>query len=322
MGNLIIGWTNASGSDGYGTLTTSGLAITSAVSDDSAQLCYSNAITMVGQRSITVSFTLTLNGGLVPSVWLAKSTALYAPISNTEDAVEGVNEITLIADYSETLVLCFYNANSGADWSTGDIVALRNVESFSLVANSSGTFYTEIGYGAGMSGTFGLRYYITKTGARMIDWMQGLGIGWISLMGDEIWKHNSDNVSRCNFFGEQKNMVVGLVFNKDAGVIKILDSMEIHSDGEWVVDSIEIPATLNYPDGMYSKIPQGKFRNREGVLYAEFLRNMKSKSGTISAIQALKGEPLRGDAAYMVLRNTSTDEVSLFKVRINATTSR
>jgi hypothetical protein len=277
---------------------------------------------MVGQRSITISFTLTLNGGSAPSIWLAKSTALYAPISNIEDTAAGANEITLIADYSETLVLCFYNLNAGADWSTGDVVAIRNVESFSLVANSSGTFYAEIGYDAGASGVFGIRFYIQKTGARIIDWMQGLGIGWISLMGEEIWKHNSDNVPRCNFFGEQKDMVVGLVFNKDAGVIKILDSMEIHSDGEWVVDSIELPATLNYPDGMYSKIPQGKFRNREGVLYAEFLRNMKTKGGTISAIQALKGEPLRGDAAYMVLRNTSTDEVSLFKVRINATSGR
>jgi hypothetical protein len=193
---------------------------------------------------------------------------------------------------------------------------------YELIATESDRHYLEFGLDSTKVATFGIRMYITKTGTRMVDWMQGLGIGWISLMGDEIWKHNSDNVSRCNFFGEQKNMVVGLVFNKDAGVIKILDSMEIHSDGEWVVDSIEIPATLNYPDGMYSKIPQGKFRNREGVLYAEFLRNMKSKSGTISAIQALKGEPLRGDAAYMVLRNTSTDEVSLFKVRINATTSR
>jgi hypothetical protein len=185
-----------------------------------------------------------------------------------------------------------------------------------------GTFYVQFGFDAGATSSFGVRMYIERTGQRLYDWMQGFGIGWISFMGEEIWKHNSDNVPRCNFFGEQKDMVVGLVFNKDAGVIKILDSMEIHSDGEWVVDSIELPATLNYPDGMYSKIPQGKFRNREGVLYAEFLRNMKTKGGTISAIQALKGEPLRGDAAYMVLRNTSTDEVSLFKVRINATSGR
>jgi hypothetical protein len=152
--------------------------------------------------------------------------------------------------------------------------------------------------------------------------MQGLGIGWISMIGTELWKHNSDSVPRCNFFGEQKDMVVGLVFNEALGEIKVLDSMEIHSTVEWVVDSIELPATLNYPNGMYSKIPQNIFRNREGVLYAEFMRNMKSADGTIRPIQALKGEELRGDSAYMILRNTSTSEVSLFKVRINATTSR
>ena len=193
---------------------------------------------------------------------------------------------------------------------------------YELIATESDKHYLEFGLDSTKVATFGIQMYITKTGVRMVDWMQRKGIGFISFMGGEIWKHNSDNVPRNNFYGEQKDTVVGLVFNEAAGQIKLLDSIEIHSNSEWEVESIELPATMNYPDGMHSKIPQGRFKHREGVLCAEFLRNMKTSSSTINPLQALKGETLRGDSAYMVLRNTSTEEVSLFKVRINATTSR
>jgi hypothetical protein len=196
------------------------------------------------------------------------------------------------------------------------------VITYILVAETDNLHYVDFGLDSGESASFGIRMWIVKKGQRMVEWFQTKGIGFISFMGDEIWKHNSDNVSRNNFYGEQKNWVVGLVFNEAAGEIKLLDSIEIHSDGAWVVDSVEIPATLNYPNGMYSTIPQGRFKTREGVLCAEFLRNMKTSSSTTNTLQALKGEPLRGDSAYLTLRNTSTGEKSLFKVRINATTSR
>lgn len=193
---------------------------------------------------------------------------------------------------------------------------------YELIAAEDSTHYVEFGLGATSSASFGIQMYIEKTGKRMVDWMQGRGIGFISFMGGEIWKHNSDNVARNNFFGEQKDMVVGIVFNEAQGEIKVMDAMGIHSNEEWTVDSLTIPATQNYPNGMQSSIPKGKFRKREGVLRAEFLRNTLTRGGTVSPLQALKGEPLRGYAAYMTLRNTSTGKVSLFKVDIDSTTSR
>jgi hypothetical protein len=115
---------------------------------------------------------------------------------------------------------------------------------------------------------------------------------------------------------------VGIVANEQPNVIKLLDSIGIQSNGEWSVESVTIPATLNYPNGMYSKIPLQRFKKREGIWQSEFLRNMKTSSDTISVIEAIKGEPLRGESAYLVLKNTNTDEVRLFKVSINMTSSR
>jgi len=56
-------------------------------------------------------------------------------------------------------------------------------------------------------------------------------------------------------------------------------------------------------------------------LYAEFLRNMLSTDSTARAIDALRGEALRGNVAYMILRNTDTEQVKLFKVTVNLTQS-
>jgi len=194
--------------------------------------------------------------------------------------------------------------------------------SYTMVSASDGEHYVKFGLEASESCDVAIRMYITKKGQRLADWMQSLGIGWISFMGDEVWGHNSDNVVRCNFYGEQKDMVVGVVFNEMPNELKVLDAVEIHSDEDWEIESIDIPATLNYPNGMYSKIPEGRFKRREGVLYAEFLRNMKTGQSTINPLQALKGEPLRGDSAYMVLRSSATGAMSLFKVDIKATLSR
>jgi hypothetical protein len=73
---------------------------------------------------------------------------------------------------------------------------------------------------------------------------------------------------------------------------------------------------------MSSKIPKGRFKKRDGVWQAEFLRNMKTSGNTLSIVEAIKGEPLKGNSAYILLKNTDTTETRLFKVDINLTKSR
>jgi len=191
-----------------------------------------------------------------------------------------------------------------------------------IIATETGTHYLLFGMNENEISNFSIQLWITKYGKRGVDWMERLGLGFVSFMGGELWVHNSDEVGRCNLFGEQKDCIVGIVANEQANVIKLFDSVGIHTDGEWEITDITIPATLNYPDGMYSKLPTGKFQKRDGVLRAEFLRNMKSGSSTASVVNALSGEQLRGHEGYMLLKNTSTAEVRLFKIDVNFTKSR
>lgn len=193
-----------------------------------------------------------------------------------------------------------------------------------LIAVTGGEHYLTFGMGANETTHFELQFWITKYGIRAVDWLQSLSLGWISFMEGDVWIHNQPEsiVKRANFFGEQKDAYIGVVANEQPNDIKLLDSIGIHTDAEWEVVSVTIPKTLNNPDGMYSKIPKAWFKRREGVLRAEFLRNMKTNSSTASVLDLLRGEPLRGNAAYVLLKNTSTSQMKLFKIDVNFTTSK
>jgi hypothetical protein len=191
-----------------------------------------------------------------------------------------------------------------------------------LIASKSGVHYLLFGLNQNELATFSIKLWITHYGERAVDWVQALSLGFVSFMGGDIYKHNSTEVPRNYLFGEQKYSEVGIVANQDANVIKLLDSIGIHSDEQWEVKSITIPKTLNQPDGMYSRLPKEQFKKREGIWSAAFLRNMKSTSAAESVIDAIRGESLRGYSAYLVLKNTSTTECKLFKININMTASR
>jgi hypothetical protein len=149
-----------------------------------------------------------------------------------------------------------------------------------------------------------------------------MGLNWLSFLEGDLWIHNDDNQDRCNLFGEKRDCIVQVVANENPLQVKLLDSVGIHSDSVWEITSITIPPSLNYPAGMESRIPLEQFKKRDGVFRARFLRNLKSTSDTESINDAINGEPLRGYEALMTLKNTSNDQVKLFKVSVNMTTSR
>lgn len=195
-----------------------------------------------------------------------------------------------------------------------EIVALENSKHFLLV-----------GFDDSELASFRWQLYLTKYGARSIDWCQAIGLNFITFMGGDLWVHNSDTAPRANLFGEQKEVQMGVVINEEANTIKLFDSLGVHSDGQWEVVSVTIPPTLNRPAGMSSKIPKERFKKREGVWRAEFLRNMKTSSDTESIKDAISGEPLRGYEAYLVLKNVnnpSGEQVKLFKIDANLTKMR
>jgi len=196
------------------------------------------------------------------------------------------------------------------------------MEQIDIIATTTGIHYLLFGLSDNELSSFSIQLWITHYGVRMTDWVQSMGLNFLSFMAGDLWVHNDDTVDRCKLFGEKRDCIVGYVSNIDPLRIKLFDSLEINSNSEWDVLEITIPATLNYPSGMFSKIPPQRFKKRDGVLRAEFLRNMKTNSDTASVIDAINGEALRGQIAYFKMKNTSNDQVMLFKVSVNAQKSK
>jgi hypothetical protein len=195
-------------------------------------------------------------------------------------------------------------------------------ELITLTSTSDGIHELHFGMDVNTTASFEIQLWITKYGVRVIDWCQSMGLGYITFIGGDVWVHNDDDQDRCNLFGEKRDCIIGVVSNEQPNRIKLYDSVGVQSDDEWEIYEITIPATLNYPQGMYSKLPKQRFKKRDGIWQAEFLRNMTTSSATPNTRDAVSGEPLRGDSIYMKLKNTSNNQVKLFKVSVNQTLSK
>ena len=193
-----------------------------------------------------------------------------------------------------------------------------------LYSKSDGEHFLLFGLDADTLSNFSIQIWVEHFGVRLTDWVQSMALNFVTFMGGDLYVHNQDDAdqNRCTLFGEKKDCIVGVVSNEQGGVVKLFDSVGIHTDHEWEITSIIVPATLNYPDGMYSKLPKERFKKRDGIWRAEFLRNMYTNSSTASVMDLINGEALRGYCSYLLLKNTDDDQVKLFGMTVNLTASK
>ena len=119
--NLISELTNA----GYDTLVSDGTIIISAINTSGGtDFVFGGPIFSVANSEvITVIFSLTLNSGQLPSLFLRDQT--LAQISNTAVAVEGFNKITLTATKTGSLIELYIRSSAVANFSTDKIIVKR-----------------------------------------------------------------------------------------------------------------------------------------------------------------------------------------------------
>ena len=143
-----------------------------------------------------------------------------------------------------------------------------------------------------------------------------------SFLGSEVYIHNSEDANRSTFYGVKYDTILDVVGNERPNLTKTFEALGIDTDGDWVVTDVTVEANQNYPNGMLSEIPSGMFEEREGYQMADFLRNKYTSSSTASSVDLYEGEVLRGKSIYIKMKNTSTSEVKVFSVLINASDSK
>ena len=129
------------------------------------------------------------------------------------------------------------------------------------------------------------------------------------------------NATRCNFFDVQYESIADIVSKGNPAVIKVFESLEIMSTGEWAPsedDDIEI----EIPILMQSRLLKGRFKRQEGVYLSDFLRDALDGTGTFQRTRLHNGRILRGYEIRVRLRNDDTTEANLRIVKINSTISQ
>lgn len=134
-----------------------------------------------------------------------------------------------------------------------------------------------------------------------------------------------DNDTYCNFFNVQYKPLVKIAVNADPQTMKDWLSLRIQADKKWSSPNIEILPTASWPNGMFSRLRPAKMVLREGVWWAEFMRDMTDPRTEFTDIvddaerettALLRGRFLKGDA--MLLEIEAADgSVSNILIRVD-----
>lgn len=126
--NLITGWANFSNPIDYDTFTSTGTAITSAVTDgsDYAYARSANTFSVKKGQKIVIAVELTLNSGEEPFVYLYSDAIGLSAKSNIVSLADGWNIIELTATATHTdMRVAIGNSATSADWETNIVIVMR-----------------------------------------------------------------------------------------------------------------------------------------------------------------------------------------------------
>lgn len=146
-----------------------------------------------------------------------------------------------------------------------------------------------------------------------------------ALKNGQLWKMN-DNPVRNNFFGEQFNSSIIFFANLNPSTVKQFFNIRVRSNRAWFAPNtgdINILPVEQRPAGMLSRLTKNRFKNYQGVYFADFLRNIVDpRYADFTEVQALfKAESLIGEFMEITLINDDTVEVRLMEVDIKSSPS-
>jgi hypothetical protein len=147
---------------------------------------------------------------------------------------------------------------------------------------------------------------------------------FVSFKDGELWEQNSVLVPRNNFFGEQYNSEIELISNIEYPTVKVFNTIAVYANKVFYspnVGDIKTIANGNYSIGMISRLLKSKFRAKEGVFYADYLRDANTPNMSSQDVAIMEGRKLRGEFLLHKLINDDTDKVVLYSVIVGSVKS-
>jgi hypothetical protein len=147
------------------------------------------------------------------------------------------------------------------------------------------------------------------------EWYETMGQFLVSFKNAQPYLHYT-NPTRNNFFGTQYGQEIRVTANIARNTVKIFNNLDVYSNIAWEIPTINIPSTPNSPNGMLSALPAARFKAKEGVWHASFLRDKNDPKYPIAPLALINGRRLRGETIELVMTNTSTSLVYLRALNI------
>ena len=146
----------------------------------------------------------------------------------------------------------------------------------------------------------------------------------VTFKDGELWEQNSVLVPRNNFFGQQYNSEIEFISNIEYPNVKVFNTIAVYANKVFyspIVGDIKTIANGNYATGMISRLVKSKFRPKEGVFYADYLRDANTPNMPSQDVAIMEGRKLRGEFLLHKLINDDTDKVVLYSVIVGSVKS-
>jgi len=160
----------------------------------------------------------------------------------------------------------------------------------------------------------------------------------ITFMHGNVYLHNVETVDRCTFYGVKYRQRVKFVANLHPGTNKVFRYLQIGCNSfmgdindirpeqslweAWEDGSIYIPPNNTYPFGQWSRLRKERMELKEGIYYADFLRNSRTRRNIDNLQDLFDGDQLMGRWIQIDLSNESDADAALEFVKVISDVSK
>jgi len=145
------------------------------------------------------------------------------------------------------------------------------------------------------------------------------GNTFVSFVDGALWLHNVNPIA-CSFYGVKFRQEIEALFNADPISVKIFLSLVINSNKAWEAPNdgdLSIPANDMYTSGMKTRIPESRFKYREGVFYSEIPRDINTPNKFSIEDAVANGRAMRGQVLNIKISNNHDQETVLLDIEGN-----
>lgn len=145
---------------------------------------------------------------------------------------------------------------------------------------------------------------------------------FVSFKDGKLWIHNK-NETRNLLHGVQSSSKIRFICNVEPQTNKLWFNLRLDGKGNWTAPSITTPEDNKFPNGMESRLKKNNFKQIDGKIWADILRDMNDPNfanitpeATRKLTSLFKGRMMQGTYLVVDLECSDTTEIKLLSAEV------